>query len=277
MGGAIRRASLSDTGVTLLAVCNLLLTTRALGGDTARAGGEDSRVRVAVYAEDAIYRLEGYVGYQIDLQFEPGEAFVGLGAGDLRGIRFAAQSNHLFLKPRAAMVDTNITVLTTRRSYQFDYRATTRRPDPTLGDVIYALRFTYPGSTGTGSLANEVEERLVQASEARRHNLAYGYRGSPALKPVSVWDDGVQTRLRFAPRSELPVIFLLNEDGSESLINSTIGSDEVIVHRVARHFIARRGRLSGCIVNEAFDGTGERLNSGTLTPSVERVIKGPRP
>ena len=50
---------------------------------------------------------------QIDLEFEPGETFVGLGAGDLESLTFAAQDNHLFLKPRAGGVDTNITVLTT--------------------------------------------------------------------------------------------------------------------------------------------------------------------
>ena len=43
----------------------------------------DARIRALVYAPDAVYRLKGYVGYQIDLEFEPGETFVGLGTGDL--------------------------------------------------------------------------------------------------------------------------------------------------------------------------------------------------
>src|SRR5215831_14425371 len=263
------------TLAVLLAVHTLLLVHVALADSAAlTASGQDSRVRVAISAEDAIYQLEGFVGYQIDLQFEPGETFVGLGAGDLRGIRFAAQGNHLFLKPRSAGVDTNLTVLTTRRSYQFVYRTSVRRPDPALGDVIYALRFTYVASADTVPAANRVERRLVEAAVARRHNTAYGYRGSPALKPESAWDDGVQTRLRFAAGGEMPAIFLRNDDGSESLVNSTIESDEVIVHRVARQLVARRGRLRGCIVNKAFTGVGTRLESGTVTPDVERAIKG---
>jgi type IV secretion system protein VirB9 len=202
---------------------------------------------------------------------------VGLGAGDLESLSFAAQDNHLFLKPRAAEVDTNLTVLTTRRTYQFDYSASTQRPDPTQGDVIYALRFTYPAPPAPQGAADNLERRLSNAADARARNLAYGYRGSAALKPLSAWDNGVQTRLRFGPRRELPAIFVRNDDGSESLVNFTIEQGDVIVHRVGRQFIVRRGRLSGCIVNEDFTGAGERLESGTVTPAVERVTRGVRP
>src|SRR5579864_6132735 len=103
----------------------------------------DARIRVVSYSADQVYVLKGFVGYQTDLEFETGETFVGLGAGDIEGISFVAQDNHLFLKPRAAKVGTNLTILTSRRTYQVDYTASAVRPDPTQ-DVIYALRFTYP-------------------------------------------------------------------------------------------------------------------------------------
>ena len=51
----------------------------------------DARVRVAPYSPDQVYRLTGFVGYQIDLQFEAGEAFVGLAAGDIEGLSFVAR------------------------------------------------------------------------------------------------------------------------------------------------------------------------------------------
>jgi type IV secretion system protein VirB9 len=41
--------------------------------------------------------------------------------------------------------------------------------------------------------------------------------------------------------------------------------------------VLRRGKLIGCIVNEGFLGTGERLKSGTISPAVTRVVKSPRP
>src|SRR5579864_6540112 len=103
----------------------------------------DARIRTAPYSADEIYRLTGFVGYQTDLEFEAGETFVGLGAGDIEGLSFVAQGNHLFLKPKAAKVGTNLTIVTSRRSYQFDYSASATRPDATE-EVTYALRFSYP-------------------------------------------------------------------------------------------------------------------------------------
>jgi type IV secretion system protein VirB9 len=245
-----------------------------VGASAGDAG--DPRIRMLAYAADEVYRLKGYVGFQIDLEFEAGETFVGLGAGDLESLTFASQGNHLFLKPRTSGVDTNITVLTSRRTYHFDYSASERRPDATLGDVIYVLRFAYPHQP-TEPATDAVERHLAKAADTRGHNLHYSYRGSSQLKPASAWDDGIETRLRFASQQELPAIFVGNDDGSESLLNFSIDGGEVVVQRVARHFIVRRGRLRGCILNEEFTGSGERLQSGTVAPSVQRVTKAPHP
>ena len=53
-----------------------------------------------------------------------------------------------------------------------------------------------------------------------------------------------------------------NDDGSESLVNFSIEAGEVIVHRVARQFVVRRGQLRGCIVNQRFAGGGRATALG---------------
>jgi type IV secretion system protein VirB9 len=242
----------------------------------APAAFTDPRIRTVAYAADEVYRLKGYVGYQIDLEFDSDEIFVGLGSGDLEGLTFTAEGNHLFLKPRSGGVDTNLTVLTNRRTYHFDYISSEHLSDAVAGDVIYVMRFAYP-QRQSEQTALALEQRLATAAETRGHNRNYSYRGSPELKPVAAWDDGVEMRLRFASQQELPAVFVSNDDGSESLLNFSIDSGEVVVQRVARHFVVRRGRLRGCIFNQGFTGGGERLESGTVAPSVERVTKGVRP
>ena len=94
------------------------------------------------------------------------------------------------------------------------------------------------------------------------------------MRPIAASDDGVHTRLRFAANADLPAIFVRNADGSESLLNFSMEAGDVIVHRVARQFILRRGKLTGCIVNQGFGGGGLRLDSGTVTPDVERKVPG---
>lgn len=259
-----------------------VLSSVAAWSETLPTQGQvDSRVRTAMYNGAEVYRLYAHVGYQIDLQFEVGEAFVGLGAGDLDGLSFVAQDNHLFLKPKAAKVDTNLTVLTTRRHYQFDYTATTQAPDPTVREVIYALRFLYPPNParlGVKAKAEaNIEARLGQADEHRTVNVDYWYCGHPALRPVAASDDGIHTRLSFGARVEQPAVFVRNDDGSESLLNFRMEAGAMMVHRVARKLIVRRGKLTGCIVNKAFAGASERLQSGTVATDVVREVQGREP
>jgi type IV secretion system protein VirB9 len=243
-------------------------------------GHVDSRVRVASYDGEQVYRLRGFVGYQIDLEFEPGETFVGLGAGDLEALAYFGQDNHLFLKPKAAKVATNLTVLTNRRHYQFDYVALAQRPSVNDPDVIYVLRFVYATAavqSAEEAAARHIDSALTLASGQRRQNLDYWYCGPPTLRPVAASDDGVQTRLQFAANADLPAIFVRNDDDSESLLNYSIDSGDVVVQRIASRLILRRGRLVGCVVNKGFTGGGIRLESGTVSPGVERTVQGVSP
>jgi type IV secretion system protein VirB9 len=237
----------------------------------------DTRIRVLPYSVDRVYRLVGYVGYQVDIEFEPEESFVGLGAGDIEGVSFASQANHLFLKPKASKVSTNLTVLTNRREYQFDYTASAEHPDSREPDITYVLRFTYNKPPALPDPSAKIEQRLESGAALRPRNFDYWYCGFSALKPIAAWDDGVRTRLRFGAHAELPAVFVRNDDGSESLLNFNMEGGDVVIHRVARRFVLRRGLLRGCIVNKSFDGGGERLDSGTISPMVERVTQGGRP
>jgi type IV secretion system protein VirB9 len=240
----------------------------------------DDRVRSVVYSADEIYRLHGFVGYQIDLEFETGEIFVGLGAGDVEAIGFAAQDNHLFVKPKASTVRTNLTVLTTRRVYQFDYTVTPLGgSDSDRSDMIYTLRFVYPAppSVRRATADSSADGVLDHPSETLPVNRDYWYCGNVALQPVAAFDDGVHTHLRFDPRAELPAVFVRNDDSTESLLNFNMQDGDVVIYRIARRFIIRRGRLAGCIVNNGFDGGGHTLRSGTVTTEVERATRGHAP
>jgi type IV secretion system protein VirB9 len=238
-------------------------------------GSVDARIRTAAYDSSEVYRLRGFVGYQIDLEFEPGETFVGLGSGDLEGLGFVGQENHLFLKPKAAKIATNLTVLTSRRHYQIDYSASLQRPRD--DELVYALRFTYAPSAAKSAAeieARRLDSQLESASNTRTHNIDYWYCGERTLRPTAASDDGVHTHLTFAANSDLPAIFVRNEDDSESLLNFSVDAGDVVIHRVAQRFILRRGKLTGCVVNRGFAGGGRRLESGTVAPDVERRVQG---
>jgi type IV secretion system protein VirB9 len=172
-----------------------------------------------------------------------------------------------------------VTVVTNRRTYQFDYRALAHRPGASSDDVIYSLRFAYApeGRDGGEVAAQRISSDLAGASSTRARNVDYWYCGHPALQPVAVSDDGVHTRLRFAENAEWPAIFVRTEDGAETLLNFSVDQGDVVIHRIAHRFILRRGKLTGCIVNAGFAGAGDRLESGTVSPAVRRETQGGRP
>jgi type IV secretion system protein VirB9 len=259
----------------VLLMCGLCIATYQLPAAAARGSG-DARLRTVDYAPEQVYALRGYVGYQIDLEFEPGETFVGLGAGDVEALTFSAQDNHLFIKPRAADVHTNLTILTSRRSYHFDYEVlSATAPARNAPGLIYTLRFAYPVVPAAADVLAraEIGRALNRVPDAAPLNRDYWFCGNEALLPLAAFDDGIHTHLRFNPRGELPALFVRNEDGSESLLNFNIEQGEIVIHRVARQLVVRRGRLTGCIVNKSFDGVGRELHSGTVAPEVERATR----
>lgn len=263
---ALRRGAPLAAGSVAVALC--LGSAGGFAETVPVASGADARIRVADYDPGQVYVLQGRAGYQIDIEFEPEESFVGLAAGDIEGLTFVAQGSHLFLKPKALGVVTNLTVLTSKRQYQFDYSVQAAAAG-SVGQAMYVVRFRYPQALAT----RDLERHLAQAPENRTHNTNYWFCGTDLLRPAAAWDDGVQTHLLFGQRAEQPAIFVRNDDGTESLLNFSIESGEVIVHRIARRLILRRGALTGCIVNKGFSGTGERLPSGTIAPDVRRTSK----
>jgi type IV secretion system protein VirB9 len=241
-------------------------------------GNVDSRIRTAAYDSDEVYRLRGFVGYVIELILEDGETYAGKGGGDLEGVTIDAHANSVLLKPRAAIVATNLVIYSDRRAYRFDYSVESRPPNRFADDVVYAVRFLYPPRADSGPSADaELDRELALAKASMPKNADYWYCGHRSLKPAAVSDDGVHTRITFTNRAELPAIFVRNEDGSESLLNFSIDEGDVVIHRLAPRFVLRRGRLTGCIVNKGFAGAGGRLESGTVSPQIERDRKAPRP
>jgi type IV secretion system protein VirB9 len=269
---------------TVAGVVALLAGGAAAAAVVPAVGAVDPRLREIVYASDQVVSLTGYVGYHIDLQLENGERFVALGAGDSAAVDVAAEGAHVLLKPKAARVATNLTLVSSRRVYHFEYRSLDTPPP--FDTAIFALRFRYgpaPSTVAPGVTlgvtpvpavgATPVPAVARVATPPRPVNRDYWYCGSPWLQPVMASDDGVQTRLQFSTRGEWPAIFVRNADGSESLLNFHAEGTTAVVHRVASAFVLRRGQLVGCVENRGYAGSGAFLPGGAVESAVEREVR----
>ncbi len=119
-----------------------------------------------------------------------------------------------------------------------------------------------------------VAERLLAKPQVMntQYSIAEG-SGSQDIVPTLVYDDGRFTYLRFPGNREVPAVFHVLGDGSETQVNARMEDDLLVVDRVSRRLMLRAGSAVVGLWNEAFDLDGRPPGDGTTVPGVQRVLK----
>ena len=91
-----------------------------------------------------------------------------------------------------------------------------------------------------------------RSSDPAKVNYDYGYKGDRENKPVSVADDGVKTFFEFS--GEIPGIFAVKSDGSETLVNYRREGNYIVVDKISRQWTLRSGNVVTCVFNMKLTG-----------------------
>ena len=235
----------------------------------------DTRIRYTPYNARDVVQLNTVIGIATHVVLEEGEQYMTHAFGDANAYAFAVEKNHLFLKPKAENADTNLAVVTDRRSYHF--RLTFQ---PSIqSSAVYQLAFTYPENLKKAALENSFENLGHDC------NLNYTMSGDKDIAPLHAWDNGTFTYFKFADQKDLPVIYMVDADDEESMVNRhSMGeaSNIVVVHKVHDRWILRLGDRALAIYNESYkehaEGRTQKeypepLSTGTAVPTIQRVVK----
>jgi len=255
-------------------------------------GAFDARVRVVDYNPQNVVRLTTFYGVSTHVQFGDGETILDIASGDDDAWKMIPRSgNHLFIKPKATEADTNLTVVTTKRTYQFALivRPVDRQNDKAWRDpnLIFSLSFRYPDEILAKQQADalalqkkadkrSIDQRFEQSKlDGPDTNFDYWVAGAPEVSPTAVKDNGQFMRLQFTNNRDIPAFFEEDSDGNEHKVASNVEGNEVVVHRMYRKLVMRKGSFVACVVNKSFNFDAGRDNTtGTSAPDVKRVIKG---
>lgn len=268
----------------------LLVPTLALAELTPQKGDFDPRVRVVDYNPMNVVKLSTFYGVSTHVQFADGETIQDVAVGDDQAWKVVPRGNHLFIKPQADKADTNVTVVTSLRTYQFalvvqprPLKDSTAWADPNL---IFSLTFRYPDEEAAKAAASakqlalkaklgEVKNKLSDASKAGQ-NTDYWVAGSEEISPTGARDDGRFIYLTYTNNRDMPAIYEVDEKGNEALINTNvINGNTIVIQRLVRRLMLRKGDAVASVINKSFDLNGGIDNTtGTVAPDVERVIKG---
>lgn len=285
-------------------LCITLLAATLAGPVTAvetpRSSPYDYRIKSVVYNPQDTVIVDAVVGLATHITVSPGERYVTHVFGDSDAWSFAHVENHFFIKPKEAHGDTNLTIVTDKRTYHIllryigDYqtRGANGRPETrfirtpwSMRQATLELTFTYPFEEAQKANAARQLARVQSALAAPefapgRRNFSYQMSDEPSARsiaPINVWDDYRFTYFKFPANAELPTIFVISADGKESTVNvRTIGRERNIIQAqmVAREWRIRYGKKMVIgLVNSGFDPNQGANTSGTAAPNVERVEK----
>jgi type IV secretion system protein VirB9 len=268
----------------------LLVPALAMAEITPKKGAFDPRVRVVEYNPLNVVRLSTFYGVSTHIQFADDEVIKDVAIGDDQAWKVIDRRNHLFIKPQALKADTNVTVITDRRAYQFALTVQQRsRKDATAWadpNLIFSLRFRYPDDEAKKrqleakkadrkDQLREIKDKLTDATQAGQ-NFDYWVAGSDEISPTAARDDGRFIYLSFSNNRDMPAVYSVDKKGREALINTNvINGNTIVIQRLVRSLILRKGDEVASVVNKSFDLNGGTDNeSGTIAADVERVIKG---
>jgi type IV secretion system protein VirB9 len=262
-----------------LIFCLFVVPFSSMALEIPTGGQYDKRIKFIDYNPDEVVGITAHYGFSTHIEFAPGESVVKLGIGDRKAWDIGKQDNHLFLRPVGDKAGTNMTVLTNRRVYNFDLaaRSSKRGAHPKPNDMFFQVKFNYPDEEARRAQAEAnktaLQERLDQNDKSQPENYNYWVKGEETLAPNQAYDDRRFTYLTFANNKEMPAVYIENPDGTESLVNTHVEGDVIVLHKIASKFVLRKGKLVSCVFNRSYDPNGVTNTTGTTVPGVSRQIK----
>lgn len=291
--------------VPVLLVVGALVPAAAWPAGEAAPG--DPRLREVTYDARAVVTVPVKRGVVTLVVLDPEESIAEVAAG-LGGDCAKAEAawcvaaqpggRHLFVKPKSTAGAANtLAVVTDRRTHSFRfvvladsdpraplYRLVVKAPKPTAvaraglrdGLALQALPIlpSVPPAPPPPSPQQVISERLQAKAQVLNtsYSIAEG-KGSEDIVPAMVFDDGRFTYFRFPGNREVPAVFHVLGDGSETLVNARMEDDLLVVDRVSRRLMLRAGSAVVGVWNEAFDLDGVPPGGSTTVPGVQRALK----
>lgn len=231
-------------------------------------GNLDSRIVTFAYTPDVVYRLPVTVGMHTHIALGSDEELIEVPRiGDKVRWRIEGNEKNLYIKGTVPDISTSLSLVTSKRTYQFELTATSKS-----AERVQKAVFSYPDQEEEFKLRTERDGREVQlhaeaaAKFISTQNLAddtldpsalqfYKVHTTDAdLQRLHAYTDGVKTWMRLPPGvQDLPAVFMVeaNERGKESLmpVNYTVADrksirdrDVIIIDRVASVWMLQIGK-----------------------------------
>lgn len=265
----------------LAAIAVFFVPSHANALSVPKGSSQDPRIQTVTYNPNNIFHIRAQIGRAVLVQLEEDERLEGdsaaLGMGDSQAWKLNVKGNNIIFKPTAPNPETNLIVTTNKRTYVFQLSIDGRGKQATT----YVLRFRYPDTLRAHREAQQAKNdqaheilsgRKLRPNVVRANQNYWGY-GDKALTPTAMYDDGRFTYLEFDNGRDLPSVYKMMPDGSESLVNLHVEGNTVVIHELGKTFVLRLGDTVLGIDNRGFSQQGRFNQTGAGLDGRVRVVK----
>jgi len=208
------------------------------------------------YEPNRIYTVRTGLGITTQIELSPNEKILDFSTGFSSGWELTRRENVFYVKPKNVDVDTNMMVRTATHSYVFELKVVATDwktlDQARRAGVQYKVTFTYPADTSFLDETKKVEASpMLDTSlvKGRDYNFDYDYakkrKTAVWLVPINVYDDGRFTYIKMPdlkqfPTGNFPSVYMREkEHGEESLVNTTVEGNTIIVHGTYNYLVIR--------------------------------------
>lgn len=244
----------------------------------------DSRIKTLVYNPNEVYQLKFHYGYQSFIEFADDEETEMISIGESFAWRLTPAGKRMFIRPLEIGAHTNMTIITNKRTYQFDI-ASAEYDGRADEELVYTVRFYYPeigvavpippqlsqpnipqNATPqkiTSVVKTPIPPQFIDrplTSEVTLHkgdqselNFRYSIAGlSDNITPIKIYDDGKETFFQFKDKNLIvPAINAVDAFGNEQSVGYAIREGFVVVQTTSPQFTLRLADSLICVFNEA--------------------------
>ncbi len=223
----------------------------------------DERIVSLPYDASDVYTIITKYGYQTSLVFARDEQIETISMGDRSLWQIIPSGQRLFIRPMDDDVITNMTIITNRRSYQFDLKSL---PADSKEKPLYVVSFTYPDAkkkesppefsppAPAGFTPDSTFTSRPAAIASGTSNYKYTYTGPDELAPLKVFDDGQSTFFHYRSLSNpAPRVFAVEAGKPERELTSYVQGNDLVINETGSQFILREAGGSITVYNETLN------------------------
>ena len=205
---------------------------------------------VYAFKPDSLYEVHCRVGYITDIKLKPGEAVSYSLVGDTSRWMFDQTTvggvTHIYIKPMAEGIQTNLIVNSPTRSYRFVISEGPEEYSPiiefTFEDEERKAMYSKPVELSPKqklfneiyTTNGEIEGRPILKKLNRRYEMKKHGKLDDDMLPTEVFDDGTRTYLKMpaSNKYDLPTLYLVDEGNKLTLVNYRVRDAYFVADRV---------------------------------------------